>query len=117
MKITKKIFFFAFFLIIIMSLSACNNSDTSDCESNDSEICILPTIVNHSNLSGAIDDVLLAIKNNDLLTLSTFVGDQGLRFSPYTYINTGSDVVLSTEEVYNGLAMSSSRNRGAYDGS
>jgi hypothetical protein len=69
------------------------------------------------DLSGTIDAVINAIKNQDLITLSTFVGNQSLRFSPYTYINTGSDIVLSKEMVYNGLAMSSTRNRGAYDGS
>jgi len=73
--------------------------------------------VDHSNLSGAIDAVLLAIKNNDLLTLSTFVGSQWLRFSPYEYVNTGSDIVLSTEEVYNGLSISRSYTWGTADGS
>lgn len=117
MKTTKQFFFVAGALLLLVSLSACSKADSSDCESNDSGVCTLSGVVDHSNLSGVIDDVLLAIKNNDLVTLSTFVGAQGVRFSPYTYINTGSDVVLSTEMVYNGLAMSSTRNRGAYDGS
>lgn len=73
--------------------------------------------IDHSDFTGAIDAVLLAIKTNDLPTLSTFVGPQWLRFSPYEYVNTGSDIVLSTEEVYNGLTMSRSFTRGTADGS
>lgn len=69
------------------------------------------------DLSWTIKTVLNAIKQEDFITLASFVWTQGLRFSPYTYINTGSDIVLSTEEIYNGLAISSTRNRGAYDGS
>jgi len=61
--------------------------------------------------------VINAIINQDFVTLSTFVGAQWVRFSPYTYINTWSDIILSAEEVYNGLSISSTHNRGAYDGS
>lgn len=87
MKTTKQFFLIAGALLLVVSLSACGKADTSDCENNDSGVCTLSGAVDHSNLSGAIDDVLLAIKNNDLVTLSTFVGTQGLRFSPYTYVN------------------------------
>lgn len=69
------------------------------------------------DLTGTIDAVMNAIKSGDLVTLSTFVGDQWLRFSPYENVNTGSDVVLTSGEVYNGLALSRTFIRGAYDGS
>jgi hypothetical protein len=69
------------------------------------------------DLTGTIDAVMLAIKNQDLPALSTFVNDQGLRLSPYEYVNTVTDVVLSTGEVYNGLALSRTFLRGSYDGS
>jgi len=69
------------------------------------------------DLTWTIDTVLNAIKQQDLVTLATFVGNNWVRFSPYTYINTWSDIILSAEEIRNGLAISSTRNRGAYDGS
>lgn len=69
------------------------------------------------DLTGTIDAVINAIKTQDLITLSTFVSDQWLRFSPYEYVNTVTDVVLSTGEVYNGLALSKTFLRGSYDGS
>jgi hypothetical protein len=49
--------------------------------------------------------------------LATFVGPQGLRFSPYAYVNTGTDVVLTSGEVHNGLAISRSYTWGVSDGS
>jgi hypothetical protein len=86
MKNTKQFFFVVCSFLLVVSLSACNKQVTNDCEDSESNICTLE-IVDHSNLSGVIDEVLFAIKNNDLITLSTFVGAQGVRFSPYTYIN------------------------------
>lgn len=69
------------------------------------------------DLSWTIDAVMNAIKNEDLITLSTFVGDQWLRFSPYEYVNTGTDIVLTSGDVYHGLALSRSFTWWAYDGS
>lgn len=116
----KKLFFLLPVLCISLVLSACGKVTTT-------EICLVESwsfacettsgAIDHSDFTGSIDAVLLAIKTNDLLTLSTFVGPQWLRFSPYEYVNTGSDVVLSTEEVYNGLAMSRSFTWGSADGS
>lgn len=45
--------------------------------------------------------ILQALKDNDFQTLSTFVGSEGVRFSPYAYVNTGTDVVLISDEIYN----------------
>lgn len=69
------------------------------------------------DLSGTTEAVMLAIKNSDLPKLSTFVWPKWLRFSPYEYINTGTDVVLTSGEVYYGQAMSRSFTRWSYDGS
>ncbi|MCX6825565.1 MAG: hypothetical protein NTY80_05120 [candidate division SR1 bacterium] len=71
----------------------------------------------HSDLSGAIHSVLLALKNEDFTTLAQFVGEQGLRFSPYEHVNTGTDIVLSTAEVMNAATISRSYLWGSYDGS
>ncbi len=69
------------------------------------------------DLTGTIDAVMNALKNNDLITLSTFVGDQWLRFSPYEHVNTWTDIVLNSWELYNGLSLSRTFIRGSYDGS
>lgn len=111
----KKLFWILVIALSFFMISGCWNISTNT-ETMPNEEANVWWIVDHTDLSGAIDDVLLAIKNNDLLILSTFVWTQGLRFSPYTYINTGSDIILSTEEIYNWLAMSNIRNRWAYDG-
>jgi len=70
----------------------------------------------HTEFTGTVNTVLLALKNQDLVTLSTFVSEQWLRFSPYEYVNTWTDIVLTTWEIYNWLALSRSFIRWTYDG-
>lgn len=111
----KKIFIlitlFSFGLLLTwcgkQSAETCSIDEWFSCETNSWTL----------DLTGTIDAVINAIKNQDLITLSTFVSDRWLRLSPYEYVNTGTDVVLSTGEVYNGLALSRSFMRGSYDGS
>jgi hypothetical protein len=69
------------------------------------------------DLSGTIDAVINAIKSKDFPTLSTFVGTQGVRFTPYENVNIASDVVLYSGQIYNALALSNAFTRWAYDGS
>ncbi|EKD24977.1 MAG: hypothetical protein ACD_80C00142G0019 [uncultured bacterium (gcode 4)] len=73
--------------------------------------------LNHSDFTGSLSTVLSALKAQDFAVLSQYVGPQWLRFSPYEHVNTGTDIILSTEEVANGLSISRSYIRGAYDGS
>ncbi len=110
----KKIFFLIFLFSFWLLLTGCGTSSES-CSIDEWFSCGATSWI--LDLSGAIDMVINAIINQDFVTLSTFVGAQWVRFSPYTYINTWSDIVLSAEEVYNGLSISSTRNRGTYDGS
>ena len=115
----KKLLFFVSLLSITTLFVGCGKKiPTETCALTWSLACWTTSwTIDHSDLTGAIHTVLISIKNNDLLTLSTFVGDQWLRFSPYEYVNSWTDVVLTSGEVYNGLALSRSFIRGAYDGS
>lgn len=92
------------------SSESCSLTSTWSCATK------LPT-VDHSNLSGAITDVLLALKNGDMQTLSSYVWTPWVRFSPYAYIHTGTDVVLSAQEIASWLTISKLYLWGAYDGS
>lgn len=73
--------------------------------------------LDHTDFTGAVQAVMFALKNEDFLTLSTFVWQQGLRFSPYEYVNSGTDVVLDTELVANAPILSRSFTWWSYDGS
>jgi hypothetical protein len=73
--------------------------------------------LDHTDFTGAVQTVLAALKNEDFLTLSTFVWPQGLRFSPYEYVNSGTDVVLDTKLVANAPILSRSFSWWSYDGS
>lgn len=112
----KKLFFLVPLLWILI-FAGCNKQlPTETCPiSTGSFSCW--TTSGTLDLSGTIDAILLAIKNSDMVKLSTFVWPQGLRFSPYEYVNTGTDIILTSGEIYYGQAMSRSFTRWSYDGS
>ena len=113
----KKLFLIVAFCSFSLVVVGCGKeSIDTTCSLTWSTCWITSWTIDHSNLTWVIQDVLLAIKNIDLLTLSSFVWPQGLRFSPYEHVNTWSDVILSTWEIYNGLALSRSFTRWIYDG-
>ncbi len=64
--------------------------------------------INHSDFTGTVNTVLIALKNEDFATLATFVWPQWIRFSPYEHINTETDVILDKQIVENALTISRS---------
>lgn len=53
-------------------------------------------------LSGLEQQVIMALKNRDMKKLASFVHqEKGIRLSPFSYINTGSDRVLTRERIKN----------------
>ncbi len=107
----KKIFFLISLFSFGLLLTGCGQQ--TDILSIDEEMNTWTIL----DLTWTIDVVLNAIKTQDLITLSTFIGDQGLRFSPYEYVNIETDVILTSDEVYHGLALSRTFIRGSQDGS
>jgi len=95
--------------------AGCGKAPVETCSLTSSTSCWITSWT--LDLTGSIDAVLNAIKNQDFTTLATFVWSQGVRFSPYENVNVGTDIILSTAEVENALSISSSRLRGNYDGS
>ncbi|MDF1616096.1 hypothetical protein [Petrocella sp. FN5] len=70
-----------------------------------------------SSVSNTSADVIEAMSNQDFATLSTFIHPtQGVRFTPYTYIDTVNDVVFTSAQVANMAVDSSVILWGAYDG-
>jgi len=62
-------------------------------------------------------DVIEAMSNQDFATLSTFIHPtQGVRFTPYTYVDTVNDVVFNSVQVANMAVDSSVILWGAFDG-
>jgi len=117
----KKIAFISLALTSIF-LVGCDKSPVADIQA-----CSLTTTTGNSctassektniNLT-ALDTaktILKSLKNKDMQTLGAFVGPKGVRFSPYTYVNTDTDIILNKEEVTNGLALSRTFIRWSYD--
>lgn len=118
--IMKKLLFFVPLSCLLFLWSGCTiKAPAETCPLTTGSFACWTTswTIDHSNLSGAIDTVLLALKTEDFATLAQFVGTSWLRFSPYEYIDTGSDIVLSTEEVSNALSISRSYTWWTADGS
>jgi hypothetical protein len=64
------------------------------------------------------DKILLALKNKDLTEVSNYVHPQkGLRFTPYTYINTATDRVFAAADLPGLFSDNTSYSWGEYDGS
>lgn len=114
----KKLFFFVVLVWIVWLFSGCNKQTATPCQNGTWDNCeISSTTLDHSDFTGSIEAVLLAIKTQDFATLATFVWPQGLRLSPYEYVNSWSNIVLTSGEVANALSMSGMYTWGSYDGS
>ncbi len=63
-------------------------------------------------------EIIFAIKNRDVAALATMVHPQkGVRFSPYTFVDTANDLVFSAAELPAAMESSTIYVWGAFDGS
>lgn len=64
------------------------------------------------------DKILFALKNKDMAALSGYVHPQkGLRFTPYSYINTATDRLFMVSEIPDLFSGTTRYHWGSYDGS
>lgn len=69
-------------------------------------------------IQGRAEDVILAIKNKDSSKLANFTHPNlGVRFSPYSYVDTKNDLVFTASQLQNIFSDSKKYMWGAYDGS
>lgn len=90
------------------------NNDTAVEKTASPTITVQPKTQTLAQIS---DAAITALKNNDMILLSTLAGEKGVRFSPYSYINVKTDVVMEPEVLKNALALSRTFVWGSYDGS
>lgn len=110
-------------LLLILPLLAslllfwCGNTNPdADCDTGN--VCTLPEIEDQqTDLTWVAQQTLQAIKTQDFQTLSTLVSSNGVRFSPYEYVNLTTDIVLTQQQIANALALSNAFTWWAYDGS
>ena len=120
----KKSLLIIVFFASSLFLTWCNILEqTSSCGTGN--VCTLPTTGNQqtissgqqTSLTGVAEQTIQAIKNKEFATLADLASTNGVRFSPYENIHTGSDIVLSTQQLTNALSISAAYTRGNYDGS
>ena len=76
-----------------------------------------PQVKQYSTLQDASAVAILALKNKDMKTLAAMAGTNGVRFSPYSYIDLEKDVVLTPIVLENAYILSRTFVWGSYDGS
>ncbi len=109
-------------VVALLVLAGCSSSPqtASNCSgSADVGFCPvdIPTTTGSQTVEEVWNMVVQALKKKDLPTLSLLAGREGIRFSPYEHVDLKRDIVLSVEEIKNGLAISRSFTRWSYDGS
>lgn len=111
----KKILFLIALFSVGLLLTGCGKQPETCSITNNFSCWTTSWTIDHSDFTWAVNTVLFALKNQDFVTLATFVWPQGLRFSPYENVNIWTDIVLDTVVVKNALSISSSRIWGTYD--
>lgn len=111
----KRLFFLPLLASLVLVWCGTTNPNAT-CETGN--VCPLPTITGQqTSLTGVAAQAIQAMKTQDFATLTSLASASGIRFSPYEHVNTGTDVVLTTQELANALTISRSFTRWTHDGS
>lgn len=87
-------------LIVISCKSKSSKKEGPDSPAVDSTAIMMAKRVKDSTLLSLTQTVLTAFKNKNYDSLKNFIHpDAGLRFSPYGFIDTASDVVIKSEKI------------------
>lgn len=93
----KKILF-GFSLLSLLVLFGCQKSNPESCPINGTWYsCSAET--GEVSLNDVENQILEILKKKDMIKLAEFVWEDWVRFSPYSYVNTGMDVVIKKDEL------------------
>lgn len=113
-----------FFFLFLFSIIACNNNSKNKAEKKEDSITAVvdssKTITANSNslVLATSKLVLTLMKNKAFIQLSKlFHPTEGVRFSPYGFIDTANDMVLTAEQFLQAIAKKNPVHWGYYDGS
>ncbi|HSN61677.1 MAG TPA: hypothetical protein VLR49_12130 [Ferruginibacter sp.] len=113
-------------LLLLLFILSCNNQEKSDppktvTPAPDTALNIIPVPVKVDKdtlILNATKQILTALKNKDYKQFSTFIHPVlGVRFSPYGYIDTGSNLKFNTGNFLDKNKTQGKLNWGNYDGS
>lgn len=87
-------------LVFVACKNKTSNKKDVSVKSIDSIIVAPPLIVSKDSiLLKLTNEVLTAFKNNDYKKLSGFVHSEGVRFSPYSFINAATDKLITATQL------------------
>lgn len=115
------------FVCFSIALTSCNSKEEKKVTNDTDSVAAPPVEVKKVPVQAAVrkDSVLRAltteiltyVKNKDLNKFADYIHPDGVRFSPYGYINTANDVKLSKQEFIAKLKSIDKLPWGNYDGS
>ena len=114
----KKIFVLIF--IVSVLAVACNNASKNNSDSekkNDSTAASVKDSVTDEDLIQNAKMIVKHFKNKEYNQIAEYVGQQGLRFSAYAFVDTTKDVVLNAQQIRNAATSKDVHIWGAFDGS
>jgi hypothetical protein len=100
-------------------LFSCNDRQIKEDNTSFNDSSQIVTIINSDSLISTLTkQVLTSIKNKDFKKLPDFIHPTlGVRFSPYAYIDTTSDLKFTANNFYDQIKKQNKFNWGGYDGS
>lgn len=107
----QKIILLVLMLALTLSLVGCDQTEPTTNQDN---------VINSAENPLLMDALKIAsiLKNQDMTALAKYVDpEQGLRFSPYGYINVETALVFTADQLPNLFADTKTYTWGAYDGS
>lgn len=111
-----------FILIFVVSVFAvaCNHSSKNNSDQElktDSTAASVKDSFSDEKLIQDAKIIVKHFKNKEYHQLAEYVGPQGLRFSPYAFIDTSKDVVLNAQQIRNAATSKEIMLWGEFDGS
>ncbi len=112
-------------IIVLLLIIGCNSQQESNLGKEKKTTSIVSDSLNKAGNNPSPDSVLIlmtrkiltAVKNKDFKSFAEFMHPvSGVRFSPYGYIDTSKDVILTANELVDNLKNNASIRWGIFDG-
>jgi len=95
----KKIFFVIFASIFLAWCTSIKIDNTKEIDEIEKINEITVDQVNMTNIDQVSEFAIQALRNKDMPTLSDLTSKEWIRFSPYSYVDTGRDIVIKQNEI------------------
>jgi len=111
----------SFIGLLIATLNSCNTPDKVEeplpIPDEQEEVVQAPDDVPVNPMLNTAEQIVVLLRDKNYTELSQYISAQGVRFSPYSFIDTVADVLATREDLLNDEWHNTTRMWGNYDGS